>query len=128
MTIKLLTKSLSWTLKVTLSFLRLRFLLVLFMRETETNQMSKLSFLRDMFPRHCIIGSRRFETTWLSYLQSERPNCESLKTRISDFFCNISIIIFCVLYVLFGFYVTLHICFSSFFLSNCYFCVFFLLI
>lgn len=54
---KLLTKDPSWTLQVTLSFLRLRFLMLFFMRETETNQPFKLSFFWDMAPRHSTIGS-----------------------------------------------------------------------
>ena len=53
---KLLTKDPSWTLQVTLSFLRLRFLM-LFMRETETNQPFKFSFFWDMAPRHSTIGA-----------------------------------------------------------------------
>jgi hypothetical protein len=87
MTIKLVTKGLSWTLQVTLSFLTLRFLMVLVMREAETNQILKFAFLWDMTPRHWVIGSRGFETTqWSDFLQSKRLSFESLKPRILDYF------------------------------------------
>jgi len=126
---KLLTKDLSWTLQVTLSFLRLLFLMLFFMTETETNQTLKFSFLWDMAPGHWIIGSRLLEKTrWSDLLQTKRPSCESLRFRISNFLCNFNKKNIYVIYVLFGFYIRLNICFSSFFLSNCDFCVYLFLI
>lgn len=87
MAIKLVNKGLSRALQVTLSFLTLRFKMVLVMREAETNQILKFAFLWDMAPYHWIIGSRGFETTqWSDFPQSKRLNCESLKPRTSDYF------------------------------------------